>query len=121
MKDFSKMRLPRVKQSDVLEFMHAENISRLHLGKDPLPYLWYKKYLQMGKCGMIKYLGEYYTDSFPAGSIILAYCMATRKERREKEGFKKCYMTTMKILQLEVETDRCKKFIEENQKNQKKI
>ncbi|MBR4590137.1 MAG: hypothetical protein IKO36_05665 [Bacteroidaceae bacterium] len=97
------MKLPSVPQNHVLELMDAENISRLHLGKDPLPYLWYKKLLQLSKIGATKYITKEY------GGYIMAYCMATRKQRREVAYFRKVYLTVIKILQLKVSTEKTDK------------
>lgn len=102
----NNLSLPKVSNKDVIDFMEADNISRLHLGMDPLPYIWYKKSLQMIKCGMYKYLnsGNY--------NIILAYCMATRKQRRENPYFRECYLSTMQCMALAAENDKLTKELE---------
>lgn len=99
--------LPRVRQSDVLDMMDASNISRMHLGLDPLPYLWYKKTLQLGRAGMMKYL-----DKEKSG-IILAYMSATRKQRREIPKFHDCYMIILNILKKDVRLEEQQKQIDE--------
>lgn len=109
----NNLSLPKVSNKDVLEFMEADTISRLHLGMDPLPYLWYKKSLQMLKCGMYKHMSAKDYD------IILAYCMATRKQRREIPYFRKCYLSTMQVMALNAENDKLTKELDKIIKNEK--
>ena len=99
--------LPRVRQSDVLDMMDASNISRMHLGLDPLPYLWYKKTVQFGRAGMMKFL-----DKEKSG-IVLAYLSATRKQRREIPKFHECYMIILNILKKDVRLEEQQKHIDE--------
>lgn len=99
--------LPRVRQSDVLDMMDASNISRMHLGLDPLPYLWYKKTVQFGRAGMMKFL-----DKEKSG-IVLAYLSATRKQRREIPKFHECYMIILNILKKDVRLEEQQKQIDE--------
>lgn len=101
-----RVTLPKVKESDVFDFMESDTISRLHLGKDALPYLWYKRLLQMGKCGMTKHMDA------KAHDIILAYCMATRKQRREIPYLRESYLLVIRRLYLESEIDRKDKIID---------
>lgn len=109
-----RITLPKVKESDVFDFMESDTISRLHLGKDALPFLWYKKSLQMIKCGMYKHMSAKDYD------IILAYCMATRKQRRELPYFRKSYLLVIRRLYLEAEIDRKDKIIDKlNKLNEK--
>ena len=102
----NNLSLPKVSNKDVLEFMKFDTISRLHLGMEPLPYLWYKKSLQMMKCGMYKYMNSRNHD------IILAYCMASRKQRREIPYFRKCYLSTMQVMALNAENDKLTKELD---------
>ena len=99
--------LPRVRQSEIMDMMDASNISRMHLGLDPLPYLWYKKTVQLGRAGMMKFL-----DKEKSG-IILAYLSATRKQRREIPKFHDCYMIILNILKKDVRLEEQQKQIDE--------
>ncbi len=99
--------LPRVRQSEIMDMMDASNISRMHLGLDPLPYLWYKKTVQFGRAGMMKFL-----DNEKSG-IILAYLIATRKQRREIPKFHDCYMIILNILKKDVRLEEQQKQIDE--------
>lgn len=89
--------LPKVKFCDVYDMMDAGNISRMHLGLDPLPYKWYKITMQLAKAGLMKFADNSDAD------VILAYCVATRKERREIPKLHDCYMAVLKILRLRFE------------------
>lgn len=109
----NNLSLPKVSNKDVLEFMEADTISRLHVGMDPLPYLWYKKSLQMFKCGMYKHMSAKDYD------IILAYCMASRKQRRENPHFRKLYMSTMRVVALKAENDKLTKKLDKIIKHEK--
>ena len=99
--------LPRVKQSDILEITKECNISRMHLGLDPYPYLWYKRSYQLGKAKMYKFLDQQQIN------IMIAYCYASRKLRRETPMFHKCYMTILSILRVKLHTEKINKEIEE--------
>lgn len=99
--------LPRVRQSEIMDMMDASNISRMHLGLDPLPYLWYKKTVQLGRAGMMKFLDKEKSD------IILSYCNATRKQRREVPKFHDCYMLILNILKKDVHLEEQQKQIDE--------
>ena len=99
--------LPRVRQSEIMDMMDASNISRMHLGLDPLPYLWYKKTVQFGRAGMMKFLDKEKSD------IILSYCSATRKQRREVPKFHDCYMIILNILKKDVRLEEQQKRIDE--------
>lgn len=99
--------LPRVRQSDIMDMMDASNISRMHLGLDPLPYLWYKRTVQLGRAGMMKFLDKEKSD------IILSYCNATRKQRREVPKFHDCYMLILNILKKDVRLEEQQKQIDE--------
>lgn len=99
--------LPRVKQSDILEITKECNISRMHLGLDPYPYLWYKRSYQLGKAKMYKFLDQEKMD------IMIAYCYASRKTRRELPMFHKCYMTILSILRVKLDTEKINKEIKE--------
>lgn len=99
--------LPRVRQSEIMDMMDASNISRMHLGLDPLPYLWYKKTVQLGRAGMMKFLDKEKSD------IILSYCSATRKQRREVPKFHDCYMIILNILKKDVHLEEQQKRIDE--------
>lgn len=99
--------LPRVRQSEIMDMMDASNISRMHLGLDPLPYLWYKKTVQLGRAGMMKFLDKEKSD------IILSYCNATRKQRREVPKFHDCYMLILNILKKDVRLEEQQKQIDE--------
>jgi len=109
--------LPRVRQSEIMDMMDASNISRMHLGLDPLPYLWYKRTVQLGRAGMMKFLDKEKSD------IILSYCNATRKQRREVPKFHDCYMLILNILKkdvrLEEQIDELNRQIAEMEKNKK--
>jgi len=96
----NNLSLPKVSNKDIMDIMEADTISRFHLGMDPLPYLWYKKSLQMLKCGMYKHMSAKDYD------VILGYCMATRKQRREIPYFRKCYLSTMQCMALKAENDK---------------
>jgi len=109
----NNLSLPKVSNKDIIDLMEADTISRLHLGMDPLPYLWYKKSLQMLKCGMYKHMSTKDYD------IILAYCMATRKQRREIPYFRKCYLSTMQVMALNAENDKLTKELDKIIKNEK--
>ncbi|MBQ5454727.1 MAG: hypothetical protein IIT63_02755 [Prevotella sp.] len=87
--------------------MDASNISRMHLGLDPLPYLWYKKTVQLGRAGMMKFLDKEKSD------IILSYCNATRKQHREVPKFHDCYMLILNILKKDVRLEEQQKQIDE--------
>ena len=100
------IRLPKVKENEVLDFMNSGNISMLHIGKEALPYMWYKKMLQMMKCGMHKHM-----DS-KAMNVILAYCIATRKQRRETYCFRARYLKTIETLFLKSEIDKKRKLLD---------
>ena len=99
--------LPRVRQSEIMDMMDASNISRMHLGLDPLPYLWYKRTVQLGRAGMMKFLNKEKSD------IILSYCVATRKQRREVPKFHDCYMIILNILKTDVRLEEQQKRIDE--------
>lgn len=99
--------LPRVRQSEIMDMMDASNISRMHLGLDPLPYLWYKRTVQLGRAGMMKFLNKEKSD------IILSYCVATRKQRREIPKFHDCYMIILNILKTDVRIEEQQKRIDE--------
>lgn len=99
--------LPRVRQSEIMDMMDASNISRMHLGLDPLPYLWYKRTVQLGRAGMMKFLDKEKSD------IILSYCNATRKQRREVPKFHDCYMLILNILKKDVHLEEQQKRIDE--------
>lgn len=88
---------PQIKTCDVYNMMQAGNISRMHFELDPLPYKWYKVTMQLEKAGLMRF-----ADSSDA-DVILAYCVATRKERREIPKLHDCYMATLRILQLRFE------------------
>lgn len=90
-----------------MDMMDASNISRMHLGLDPLPYLWYKKTVQLGRAGMMKFLDKEKSD------IILSYCSATRKQRREVPKFHDCYMIILNILKKDVHLEEQQKRIDE--------
>lgn len=92
--------LHRVWRSEIVDIMDASNISRMHLGLDPLPYLWYKKTVQLGRAGMMKFLDE------EKAGVILGYLNATRKQRRETPMFHKCYMTILSILRLKLKNEK---------------
>lgn len=109
----NNLSLPKVSNKDVMDFMEADTISRLHLGMGPLPYIWYKKSLQMIKCGMYKYMDSRKYD------IILAYCMASRKQRRENPFFRKCYLSSMQVMALKAETDKLTKKLDKMIKHEK--
>jgi hypothetical protein len=98
---------PRVRQSDILDFMDASNISRMHLGLDPLPYLWYKKTIWMGRSGMMKFLDK------EKSNIVLAYCYASRRQRREIPKFHECYMLVLSILKKNARIEEMDRQIEE--------
>ena len=99
--------LPRVRQSEIMDMMDASNISRMHLGLDPLPYLWYKKTVQLGRAGMMKFLDNERSE------IILSYCAATRKQRREVPKFHDCYMIILSGLKKDVRLEELQKQIDE--------
>lgn len=99
--------LPRVQQSEIMDMMDASNISRMHLGLDPLPYLWYKRTVQLGRAGMMKFLNKEKSD------IILSYCNATRKQRREVPKLHDCYMLILNILKKDVRLEEQQKRIDE--------
>ena len=90
-----------------MDMMDASNISRMHLGLDPLPYLWYKRTVQLGRAGMMKFLDKEKSD------IILSYCNATRKQRREVPKFHDCYMLILNILKKDVRLEEQQKRIDE--------
>lgn len=98
---------PRVKQSDILEITKECNISRMHLGLDPYPYLWYKRSYQLGKAKMYKFLDQEQIN------IMIAYCYASRKTRRETPMFHKCYMTILSILRIKLQNEKLDKEIKE--------
>jgi putative SOS response-associated peptidase YedK len=79
----------------------------MHLGLDPLPYLWYKRTVQLGRAGMMKFLNKEKSD------IILSYCVATRKQRREVPKFHDCYMIILNILKTDVRLEEQQKQIDE--------
>jgi hypothetical protein len=106
--------LPRVQQSEIIDMMDASNISRMHLGLDPLPYLWYKKTVQLGRADMMKFLDN------EKSRIVLDYLSATRKQRREIPMFHKCYMTILSILRVKLKNENLDKEIKElNEKLEK--
>ena len=106
--------LPRVQQSEIIDMMDASNISRMHLGLDPLPYLWYKKTVQLGRADMMKFLDNEKSE------IVLAYLSATRKQRREIPMFHKCYMTILSILRVTLKNENLDKEIKKlNEKLEK--
>ena len=106
--------LPRVCRNKIVDMMDASNISRMHLGLDPLPYLWYKKTVQLGRAGMMKFLDN------EKSVIVLSYLSATRKQRREIPMFHKCYMTILSILRVKLKNENLDKEIKElNEKLEK--
>ena len=88
---------PQIKPCDVYNMMQAGNMSRMHLGVNPLPYKWYKVTMQLAKAGLMKFADNSDAD------IILAFCEATKKERREIPKLHDCYMAALRILQLRFE------------------
>ena len=70
-------RLPIVTSGEVFPLLEAENISRLHVGKDPMSYAAGKRIVQMAKAGILKHLGV------KDWTIVETYWNMTRKERRE--------------------------------------
>ena len=100
-------KLPRISQSEVIQLMDAGNISRLHLGMKPLPYMWYKKLEQISKIGAVKYLGHAELN------LIEKYCSSTRKERRTIPFFRERYLLIIRVLLLHVENERLTKEIQD--------
>ena len=104
---------PRVKQSDILEITKACNISRMHIGLDPYPYLWYKRSYQLGKAKMYKFLDQEQIN------IMLAYYSSSRKQRREIPMFHKCYMTILSILRVKLRNEKLDEEIKKLKKELK--
>lgn len=96
-------KLPKISQSEVIQLMDSGNISRFHLGMDPLPYMWYKKLTQLSKIHAVKYLGHSELN------FIMEYCSSTRKERRTIPFIREKYLLIIRILLLRVENERLTK------------
>ena len=106
-------RLPKVTSGEVLGLMEADNISRMHLGLDPLPYLWYKNLLRLLLGGMVKFMKGNYPDN------ILNYCVATRKQRREIPFLREIYLLTMGNIRKSKKIEDMDKEIEKLNKRKK--
>ena len=74
---------------------------------DILRYLWYKKTVWMGRSGMMKFLDKKKSD------IVLAYCFASRRQRREIPKFHECYMLVLSILKKDARIEEMDRQIEE--------
>lgn len=83
-------RLPQVTSGEVFPLLEAENISRLHVGKDPMSYAAGKRITQMAKAGILKHLGV------KEWTIVEAYWNMTRKERREYPMIRKTMLLAVR-------------------------
>lgn len=94
------------KSEKILDMMRAGNISRQHIGLEPLPYLWYKNLYRMKCEKTIKFLEP------RDGNIIMEYCKASRKKRRETQAMRECYLMVHRILKQKARLEEQDKIIE---------
>jgi hypothetical protein len=92
--------LPRVTSGEVFPLLEAENISRLHVGKDPMSYAAGKRIVQMAKAGILKHLGV------KEWTITETYWNMTRKERREYPIMRETVLLTVRTAFLKEENRR---------------
>lgn len=102
--------LPRVTSGEVFPLLEAENISRLHVGKDPMSYAAGKRIVQMAKAGILKHFGV------KEWTITETYWNMTRKERREFPIMRKTVLLAVRTAFLMEENRRLDKEISKMKK-----
>lgn len=106
-------RLPQVTSGEVFPLLEAENISRLHVGKDLMSYAAGKRIVQMAKAGILKHLGV------KEWTMVENYWNMTRKERRETPMLRKITLLAVRTAFLTEENRRLDERISKMKKQLK--